>query len=58
MLPSDHFVSRFLELFIIKEIMCSRPDYAVGFRTDMGWSHGQAVSVRIYKWFFNGHMFD
>jgi hypothetical protein len=47
-----------LELFIIKEMMCSRSDGSVGLRTDMGWSHGQAVTVRTYKWFFNWHMFD
>jgi hypothetical protein len=42
-----------LELFIIKEIMCSWPDGSVGLWTDIGWSHGQAVSVRIYKCFCN-----
>jgi hypothetical protein len=37
-----------LELFIIyKKKMCSQPDSSVGLLTVMGWSDGQAVSVRV-----------
>jgi hypothetical protein len=36
-----------LELFIIKEKMCSRPDTSVDLLTVMGSSHSQAVSVRV-----------
>jgi hypothetical protein len=36
-----------------RKCVAGLPDSSVGLLTVMGSSHGQAVSVRVWKWFFN-----